>query len=78
MAVAAVAVAAVARGGRGGHGGLLGGLLPLAEVFGGYEAYKSAAEEDLAIRNSLIEGLHILPGTAGVQRRFPADAHDRI
>jgi hypothetical protein len=38
-------------------------MLPLAEAFAGYESYKASAEEDLAIRNALIEGLHIRPDT---------------
>ena len=52
------------RAGRRGHGavgGVLHGMAPLIEAGGVYEAEKSAAEEDLAIRNALIEGLHITP-----------------
>ena len=45
-------------------------MMPLLELFGGYEAYKSAMEEDLAIRNTLIEGLHILPGTPQFDAAF--------
>lgn len=50
-------------GHRGGIGGMVEGMMPLAEAFGGYEAIKSAMQEDLALRISLIEGLHIDPGS---------------
>lgn len=52
-------------GGRAGRhgpiGGILQGMAPLVEGAGVYESEKSAMHEDLAIRNALIEGLHITP-----------------
>ena len=62
-----------AGGGRGPGwhaGGLVAGMLPLAEAFAGYESYKASMEEDLAIRNALIEGLHIRPDSPEFAQAF--------
>ncbi len=57
--------------GPGWHaGGLVAGMLPLAEAFAGYESYKASMEEDLAIRNALIEGLHIRPDSPEFAQAF--------
>ncbi len=45
-------------------------MLPLAEAFAGYESYKASMEEDLAIRNALIEGLHIRPDSPEFAQAF--------
>lgn len=47
--------------GRTPVGGILHGMAPLIEGAGVYESEKHAMQEDLAIRNTLIEGLHITP-----------------
>jgi hypothetical protein len=63
-------------GGGGGRGpgwhagGLVAGMMPLAEAFAGYESYKASMEEDLAIRNALIEGLHIRPDSPEFAQAF--------
>ena len=49
----------------GGGGGLLSGMWPMIEVASGYGAWSAAMKEDLALRNALIEGLHITPDMPG-------------
>ena len=79
MGAAAGAGGGGAGGGAGGGGGrgpgwhaggLVAGMLPLAEAFAGYESYKASMEEDLAIRNALIEGLHIRPDSPEFAQAF--------
>src|SRR5487761_2625293 len=56
---------AAAGGGAASHGsgGLLGGMAEIGEVAAGYESAKQSMEEDLALRNALIEGFHFKDNT---------------